>query len=542
MRGDRVALLSENRVEWAIADYALLCSGALTVPIYATLPANQITHIVRDAGIETAFVSTKEQLAKIVEVRTEVPGLRKIVTFDETGSTEADVMTMPAFLELGRANDTGENEFRREAMQARPEDVATLIYTSGTTGAPKGVMLTHNNLYSNTHASTGAVNVGPADIALSFLPLSHVFQRLVDYVMFAYGTTIAHLQSMDDVAAAFVEVKPTVAVAVPRVYEKLYARLLSEKGIKRRIVLWSRRVALAWAGEKLAGRDIGRWLAVQHALADRLVFRKLREKLGGRIRFFVSGGAPLPPGIALFFYGAGVLILEGYGLTETSPVTNVNTPERLRIGTVGRPLPGTEIRIAPDGEILVRGPQIMKGYYNNPEATAQAIDEDGWFQTGDIGEIDADGFLRITDRKKDLLVTAGGKNIAPQPLQAAMKRSRFIAEAVLIGDRRPYVIAVIVPNFDSLETWARQQGIDVSAREALVHDERVVGKLQEEMDGRLSEFARYERPKKVLVLPREFSLEKGEITPTLKVKRRVVEEQLRHRIEALYAEPAPERP
>ena len=541
-RGDRVALLSENRAEWPIADYALLCTGALTVPIYGTLPASQIVHIVRDAGIETAFVSTLEQLGKMLEVRAETGSPRTIITFDSTDSTEPGVITMEQLLATGRERASNENEFRRDALQATPGDVATLIYTSGTTGLPKGVMLTHNNLYANAHASIGAVKVGPADIALSFLPLSHVFQRLVDYIMFAYGATIAHLQSIDDVAAAFLEVKPTVAVAVPRVYEKLYARVLSEKGFRRSIVLWARRVALEWAKEKLAGREPGGVLAWKHQVADRLVFRKLRAKLGGNIRFFISGGAPLAPEIALFFYGAGVLILEGYGLTETSPVTNVNTPEHLRIGTVGRAVPWTEERIAEDGEILVRGPQIMKGYYNNPDATAQAIDADGWFHTGDIGEIDADGFLRITDRKKELLVTAGGKNIAPAPMQAAMKRSRFIAEAVLIGDRRPYVIAIVVPNFDSLEAWAKQQGITAADREALVADERVERKLEEEMEARLGEFARYEKPKKVLAMAREFSLDRGEITPTLKVKRRVIEERLKDRIEALYAEPPPSEP
>jgi long-chain acyl-CoA synthetase len=538
-RGDRVALLSENRWEWAVADYALLCSGALTVPIYSTLPAGQIVHIARDAGIRTIFVSTKEQLEKMLGVRAEVESLRTIITFDDTGSTEPGVITLKDFVAMGQAHAGSENDFRREASQAKPEDVATLIYTSGTTGVPKGVMLTHANLYSNAHASTGAVNVGPADIALSFLPLSHVLQRLVDYVMFAYGTTIAHLQSIDDVGAAFIEVQPTVAVAVPRVYEKLYARVLSETGFRRRIVLWARRVALDWANEKLAGRTPGGALAMKHAIADRLVFRKLREKLGGKIRFFISGGAPLPPEIALFFYGAGVLILEGYGLTETSPVTNVNTPEHLRIGTVGRPLPWTEEKIAEDGEILVRGPQIMKGYYRNPEATAQAVDEEGWFHTGDIGEIDADGYLRITDRKKELLVTSGGKNVAPAPMQAAMKRSRFIAESVLIGDRRPYVVAIVVPNFESLEAWAKPQGIPTGDRETLVRDERVERKLEEEMEARLGEFAHYERPKKVLAVAREFSLERGEITPTLKVKRRVIEEHLKDRIEALYAEPPP---
>lgn len=398
-------------------------------------------------------------------------------------------------------------------------------------------MLTHANLYGNAMGALGIGLISSADVALSFLPLSHVLQRMVDYWFFRGGITIAYVPEMDDLSRAFQEVRPTVAVAVPRVYEKVYARILGEQGLKRRIVLWAREVALAWADADLEGHKPSLGLRVQHALADRLVFAKVRAKLGGRMRFFVSGGGPLAPHIARFFHGAGVLILEGYGLTETSPVTNVNLPGRMRIGTVGPPFPSTEIRLAEDGEILIRGPQVMKGYYENPDATAQVIDADGWFATGDIGELDPDGFLRITDRKKDLLVTAGGKNVAPQPVQNAAKESAFVAEAVMLGDRRPYTILLVVPNFDSLEAWARHKGLSWSDRRDLADRPEVRDKLEREVAARLDGFARYERPKKVLPIERELSLEAGEITPTLKVKRRVVEEAFSERIEALYAEP-----
>jgi long-chain acyl-CoA synthetase len=536
MRGDRVAILSENRPEWALADYALLCIGALNVPVYPSLPADQIVYLMKHAEVGVAFVSTAEQLEKMLEIRQEWPRLRRIVTFDDVASTEPGVISLAQFEAGAAAAATDENEFRRRAREAKPSDIATLVYTSGTTGTPKGVMLTNANLFTNVNASLSEFPIGPADIALSFLPLSHVFQRLVDYIMFSYGVTIAYVEKMDDVSRSFREVRPTVAVSVPRVYEKVYARVLSVSGLKRQLVMWARRVAIAWTQATLAGRSPGGFLRFEHGLADRLVFSKIRESLGGRIRFFISGGAPLAPQIAEFFHGAGLIILEGYGLTETSPVTNVNTPTHLRIGTVGRPIPGTEVRIADDGEILVRGPQVMRGYYRNDEATAEVIDSDGWFRTGDIGEIDNDGYLKITDRKKELLKTAGGKYIAPQPLENAIKGSRFISEAVMLGDRRPYPIVVVVPNFDNLRTWASHHGVKTSSPESLIEDERVQQKLEQEVQHRVESFARYEQPKKVLALASELSLEAGEITPTLKVKRRVVEEHNATRIEAVYAE------
>ncbi|MGH7464119.1 MAG: AMP-dependent synthetase/ligase, partial [Longimicrobiales bacterium] len=536
-RGDHVAILAENRPEWAWVDYALLCTGILAVPLYPTLPASQAAAILKHSGAKLLFVSTADQLSKVQQVRGDLPDLARIVVFDEVTSDQASIEVLREFTARGREAMPSESEFRAEAGRARPDHIATLIYTSGTTGDPKGVMLTHANLHSNVVASAMHVLMtDEADTTLSFLPLSHVFQRMVDYLIFSRGTTIAYVPVMDDVARALREVKPTIVVAVPRVYEKLYAKVLSATGLQRRIVLWARQVALDWADVTLRGGSPPAGLRLKHAIADRLVFAKLRARLGGRIRFFVSGAAPLSPQIFQFFYGAGVLILEGYGLTETSPVTNVNTPTKLRMGTVGTPIPGTEIRIADDGEILVRGPQVMKGYYRNEQATREMIDGEGWLHTGDIGAIDADGFLTITDRKKELLVTAGGKNVAPQPIQNAAKLSRFVAEAVLIGDRRPFPVMLVVPNFDSLEAWARQQGIPAHDHAELARDPRVREKLEAEVADRLGGFARYELPKKVLPLAREFSLERGEITPSLKIRRKVIEVAYREEIEALYAE------
>ncbi len=538
-RGDRIALLSENRAEWLIADYAFLAAGALTVPLYATLPANQLAVILRDSGATIVFVSNAEQLAKIRQLQREHGQVEHVVVMDE-GAADGEAIVWRALLEEARADQGSEEAFRAEARRAQPDDVATLIYTSGTTGTPKGVMLTHDNMHSNVYGCFTTFDIGSIDVNLSFLPLSHSFQRMVDYGMFWVGATIAHVGSFDDVSRSLGEVRPTVAAASPRVYEKLYARILQAEGLKRRLVLWARGLALEVGEARLTGRIVGPATRLQHAIADRLVFAKVRAVLGGRIRFFISGSAPLSPQVAHFFFGAGITILEGYGLTETSPVTNVNRPESIRIGTVGPPVPGTEIRIADDGEVLIRGPQVMKGYWNNPEATREVIDEDGWFHSGDIGTLDADGLLRITDRKKELLVTAGGKNIAPQPIENAAKQSSFVSEALMLGDRRPFPIILVVPNFHTLEGWARHKGLRWSTPDDLVRLPEVRAKLEREMGEYLTEFARYELPKKVLPIERELTIERGEITPSFKVKRRVVEKNFAERIEALYAEPAPE--
>jgi long-chain acyl-CoA synthetase len=536
-RGDRIGLLSENRPEWALADYGVLCFGGLDVPIYATLPPDQISFILRDAGARAIFVSTAEQLAKVLEIRSELPALSKIIVFDEVAVEDPGILTLSQLLQLGaREEEAGRGAgFRERALSAKPDDLATIIYTSGTTGQPKGVMLTHDNIYSNTRAVETVLPVGVDDVALSFLPLSHIFERMVDYFLFSRGLTIAYVAVLDRVVQSMTEVRPTIVVSTPRVYEKLYAAVLSTTGFRRRLVFWARAVGARWGEARLAGEEPSRWVRLQHKVADLLVYRKIRARIGGRLRFFVSGAAPLDPAIARFFYSAGIIILEGYGLTETSPVTNVNTPEELRFGTVGRPVPGTEIMIAEDGEILVRGPQVMRGYFQNPQATQEAIDAEGWFHTGDIGVLEGEGFLRITDRKKDLIVTAGGKNIAPQPIENAIKRSRYVAEAVVLGDRHPYPIVLIVPDFEQLTRWAGAAGVSYGDRHDLVHDSRVLKLLEDEVFRRVEDFARYEKPKRIALLAEEFSIEQGELTPTLKVRRRVVEDHYRKVIDDLYA-------
>ena len=536
-RGDRLGLLSENRPEWAQADWAMLCNGMLNVPLYPTLPPNQLTFILKDAGVRAVFVSNAEMLEKIRACRPDVPSLEYIFVFDDIPGLQPGEMYFSQLLEMGRQNpgEGGEDGFRKRALSARPDDVATIIYTSGTTGEPKGVVLTHNNLYTNVVAQNWMKPEEARESTVSFLPLSHVFQRMVDYCLYWLGFSIAY-STIDNAVAAFAEIKPTIVVAVPRVYEKIYEKILTASGLKRRLVLWARNIAIAWTDEVLNGRTPGAGLKFRHAIADKLVYSKLRQRLGGRLRFFVSGGAPLAVPIAKFFYGAGVLILEGYGLTETSPVLTVNIPEAMRMGTVGRPIPGTELAIADDGEILARGPQIMQGYYNDPEATRDVIDSEGWFHTGDIGDIDEDGFLRITDRKKELIVTAGGKNIAPQPIQNLAKQSRYVAEAVLIGDKRPYPILLVVPAFNLLERWAQHHQLSWKTHADLVALPQVQALYQEEVARKLEGLARFETPKKIIVLEREFSLDKGEITPKLSVRRKVVEENFRQQIESAYAD------
>jgi long-chain acyl-CoA synthetase len=538
-RGDRAGLLSENRPEWAQCDYAFLCAGLLNVPLYPTLPANQLGFILNDSGAQAVFVSNAEMLEKIRQCRPDTAALQHIIVFDQVEGLRAGEISFEKLLQLGKTQPSagGAAGFRERALRAQPEDVATIIYTSGTTGTPKGVVLTHNNLFTNVTAQNWmrGEDMASDESTVSFLPLSHVFQRMVDYCLYWLGFSIAY-STIDNAVAALGEVKPTIVVAVPRVYEKVYERVLTATGAKRRLVLWARNVAIAWSDTVLHGRKPGPALKLQHGLADRLVFSKLRNRLGGRLRFFVSGGAPLSVPIAKFFYGAGVLILEGYGLTETSPVLTVNIPQAMRMGTVGRPIAATELAIAEDGEVLARGPQIMQGYYNNPAATRETIDAEGWFHTGDIGDIDADGFLRITDRKKELIVTAGGKNIAPQPIQNLAKQSRYVGEAVLMGDKRPFPILLIVPAFDLLERWAQGRQLKFQTRDQLIGLPEVQSLYEEEVMRKLQGLARYEAPKKIILLPREFDLNRGEITPKLSVRRRAVEENFRTQIENAYAD------
>jgi len=534
-RAEAAAILSNNRPEWALADYACLCAGVRDVPIYPSLTAPQIAYILRDSGARAVFAEDEEQLAKLMEIRDQCPELRHIIVFDPPGETLDGVLAWRDFVQLDPFGLSDE-AFRKEALAARPESVATILYTSGTTGNPKGVLLTHANVGSNVAVSRTLLDISDTDITLSFLPLSHVFQRMVDYVFFNVGCTIAYARDMTTVAEDLKIVRPTVAVSVPRLYERVYNAVTGATGVKGLLVSWAASVGLAHADAVLEGRDPGWWTRARKSLADKLVFSKLRAAVGGRLRFFVSGGAPLSPGINKFFFAAGLQILEGYGLTETSPVTNVNTFENFRIGTVGKAVPGTEIRVASDGEICIRGPQVMKGYFNRPEETAEAIDEQDWFKTGDIGELDEDGFLRITDRKKDIIVTAGGKNIAPQPIENDVKLDPFVEQAVMVGDRRPFPSLLVVPDFEQLNQWAAANEIDASDPGALLRDAR----CQEFLGGRVKEslagLARFEMPKKTAFLASTFTIEDGTLTPTQKVRRRTVEERHGALIESLYDE------
>ena len=538
-RGDRVAIISENRPEWAIADYACL-TGALTdVPLYPNLPPEQIAYMLRDSGSTAICVSNAEQAAKIQRVRGECPTLRHVIGFGATRDPGVD-LTLAELEAKGAGAESAEAlaAYRQVADSVRPDDLATIIYTSGTTGEPKGVMLTHDNIYSNVMASAAEIPFAGADVCLSFLPLSHIFERMAGhYLMLHTGTSIAYAESIDTVPINMQEIRPTLVLSVPRLYEKMYARVLENAlaggAVKKQIFFWARRVADRWADQKLAGREPGGLLGVQYRIGQRLVFSKLKARTGGRLRYFVSGGAPLAPEINKFFYAAGLVILEGYGLTETSPVISVNTPNAFRIGTVGKPIPGVEVLIASDGEICTRGPHVMKGYYNKPQATAEVIDGERWFHTGDIGTLE-DGFIRITDRKKDIIVTAGGKNIAPQPIENKVKTNKYVSQAVMIGDKRRFPVLLVVPNWEQLEKWARQRNIIWTDRAQLLQMPTIKAKIDKEVAEELAGLARFEIPKRIALLEHDFSVERGELTPTLKVKRRVIDKTYKAVIDSLY--------
>jgi long-chain acyl-CoA synthetase len=521
-QGDRVAILSENRPEWVYADYGCLTAGITDVPVYPTLPAEQIPYILNDSGAVALFVSTEAQAAKIESIRDQLPGIQHIIGFGAMRYAGCD-LTLEELEEIGGKHATADRlaAHRAQALAIPPDSVATLIYTSGTTGAPKGVMLTHDNFHSNALAGATAIQFRPTDTALSFLPLSHVFERCGDYMLFSQGVGIAYADSIDTVSQNMLEVRPTIMMSVPRLYEKIYARVLegatTGSPLKQKIFHWARAVGNEWADERLAGRTPGGLLGLKYSMATKLVFSKLQARTGGRMRYFVSGGAPLSPEINKFFFAAGLTILEGYGLTETSPVICVNTPAAFRIGTVGPPIAGVEVWIAPDGEICSRGPHIMRGYYNKPEA----------------GVLEQ-GFLRITDRKKDIIVTAGGKNIAPQPIENRVKTNRFVSQAVMIGDKRKFPIMLIVPNADAAKSWAAEHGKTGAALEQLVDDADFQSMMDRELRGMMSGLASFEMPKKFGYLGNEFSIERGELTPKLSVKRRVVDVAYKSLIDQLY--------
>lgn len=540
--GDRVAIISESRPEWVMSDLAILARGAITVPVYPTLSPALIRYILADSGARLAIVSTRLQAEKVQEVRHQLPALEAVIVMEEAAAAKVSVVGLDALQRRGHEQINAQwgagKDFRDIARNVRPEDIATIIYTSGTTGEPKGVTLTHANLMSNLIAATEVLPVGVDDIALSFLPLSHALERMASYLYLFTGVTMIFAESFDTIGRDVAAVRPTVLTGVPRVYEKMQARIM-EKGsagsaTKVAIFKWAIKTGMARGRAILRGRQPGMLTGLQWNLADRLVFSKVRAGVGGRLRFVVSGSAPLAVNVAEFFVGIGVPVIEGYGLTETSPILTVNPIDAPRAGTVGKAVRDVELKIAPDGEILARGANVMSGYHNKPEASAEVL-RDGWFHTGDIGMIDSDGYLAITDRKKDLLVTSGGKKIAPQPIEAVLKRSPLIAEAVLLGDRRRYAAALIIPDFAALERRLQDLGRPFAERTELVTRPDVVALYQEIVDGLNRELSQFEQIKRIAILPREFSIDSGELTPTLKVKRKVVEEKWRETIEQLYA-------
>jgi long-chain acyl-CoA synthetase len=533
-KGDRVAILSENRPEWSIADFAILLLGAVTVPIYATLTPEQTAYTLRDSGAVLIFVSTEHQLRKVQAIVRETQ-IQRIIVMDPVQrlSEVSATCSLMDQCTAGSSNDL-DAPVERLAKSIQPDDLATIIYTSGTTGISKGVMLTHGNMASNISCSLLGFDMHAGQTSISFLPLSHVTARHVDFTLLYHGVTLAYCPFIENLPSTFLEVRPTICVSVPRVYEKIYAKTeMTARGFpKRAIYDWALSVGCANKDSILAGELP---TSFTWKLVNKLVFSKIREGMGGQVETFISGGAPLGRELAEWFAIVGIRIHEGYGLTETSPVIAVNTPVNHRIGTVGKVLPNLEVRIAADGEILVRGPSVFKGYWNRPEETQNAF-QDGWFKTGDIGHVDADGYLSVTDRKKELIKTSGGKFIAPQPIENSLKLSPLVGTAVVVGDKRKFACVLISPNFALLEEWARNNSISYSSREDLVALARVQRLYEELVEGANEKLARFEKLKRVIVVPEEFSAENGALTPTMKLRRRVVEDRYRRQIDDLYAQ------
>ena len=536
-KGDRIALIAENRWEWAITDFATLAIGAVDVPIYPTLTGEQIAVLVADAGCRIAVVSTRQQFDKLNAVRGQT-SLERILMMDSAVAPEGAI----AFSEvMAGADERGAERdpvFDALVRTVEPKDIATLIYTSGTTGEPKGVVLTHGNIAANQNCAPAEFSFDSSDALISFLPLSHVTARALDYIMYGFGVQVAYCSKFDKLPQAMREVRPTVFVGVPRVFEKIRQEIERRTGlspIKKRLLAWAIGVGSSHSDTVYDGRQP---LSPIWKLANKLVYSKVREAFGGRVRIFVPGGAPLGIDTAKWFASVGIPLWEGYGLTETSPVIALNTPLTHRIGSVGKRVSNVEVKLGPDGELLVRGPSVFGGYWQHPEQTAECFEADGWFHTGDIAHIDNDGFIFITDRKKELLKTSGGKLVAPQPIENKLKNSRFVAQAALVGDKHKYISVLISPNFAALEEWTQHHGIEATNRHELVTDSRVVALYAEivrEVNGSLANF---ESLKRFRVVPHEWTQESGELTPSMKLKRRVITEKYAGLIGALYEDEA----
>ena len=533
-KGDRVAILSENRPEWSTADFAILLLGAVTVPVYATLTPEQTAYTLRDSGATVIFLSTEHQLRKMQSILSQTQ-IQKIIVMDHV-QIPADLSVTCRNIDefMTQGPDTLDPQTESVARAIQPDDLATIIYTSGTTGTSKGAMLTHGNMASNISYSLLGFDMRPGQTSVSFLPLSHVTARHVDLGLLYHGVTLAYCPLMENLPATLLEIRPTLCVSVPRVYEKVYARAeMTARGFPRRAIYrWALSVGRANKEAILAGHIP---TSPSWKLANKLVFSKIRAGMGGNVETFISGGAPLGRELAEWYAAVGIRIHEGYGLTETSPVIAVNTPVNHRIGTVGRILPNLEVRIAEDGEILVRGPSVFKGYWNRPEETQTAF-RDGWFQTGDIGHIDADGYLSVTDRKKELIKTSGGKFIAPQPIENSLKLNPLIGIAAILGDKRKFAFVIVSPNFALLEDWARANDVAFSSRSELIAHAKIQALYQEIVEQVNQNLARFEKLKRVLLVADEFTADNGALTPTMKLRRRIIEERYRAQIDNLYAQ------
>ena len=541
--GDRAAILSESCPEWTLTDAGCQFASVVDVPIYPTQAPPQVRYILDDSGARALFVRNRAAFERIFPAIDGCDTLEHLVFFEPEGAEEAGATTLEELIARGRQLRSERPGLLGELARAvKPDDLATVIYTSGTTGEPKGVMLTHSNLVSNLIDSSGHLAFDESDVALSVLPLSHVLERLGMYMYMYHGMSVYYAESIEKIGDNMREVRPTVMLCVPRLFEKIYARIQEKAAaggkLRAGMLAWAVGVGKLWAQHTVAKRPVPPLLQLKHDIASRLVFSKWRAGLGGRMRLFVSGGAALPEEIGYIFMGAGVPIVQGYGLTETSPVIAAGTLEDNRIGTVGRPIKNVEVRIAADGEIETRGPNVMRGYYRKPNETRAVFTEDGWFKTGDIGELDADGFLKITDRKKELFKTSGGKYIAPSAIEARIKGSRFVNQVVLIGHGRKYPAALIVPDWEQLRAYTQHKGIreGVATPAELCRNARILDLMQRQVDAACADISKYERVKRIALLEQELSIEGGELTPTLKVKRRIVDEKYRDVINRLYAD------
>jgi long-chain acyl-CoA synthetase len=542
--GDRVGLFAANRPEWHTADFAINGSGAVTVPIYFNESPDRMTYILKHCGAKVVFVVGAHQLQKLLAARPSLPELEQIIVADGGADVPTECLRYETLIAGASASDI--SSYRLRASRVLPGQLASLIYTSGTTGEPKGVMLTHSNFCSNVHDVGHDFSLDPAqDVALSFLPLAHIYGRTLDYIYIFGGTPLAYVESLDAVAQALLEVHPTITAAVPRFFEKIYARIVEQgskaTGVKRMLFDWAMNVAQRAAPWRATGAPASLALKAQWKLADKLVYKKFRLGLGGRLRIISSGGAPLSQALAEFYWTVGIPIYQGYGLTETSPIVSSNYPEN-RMGSSGKPIPNVQVRAAEDGEILVKGPCVMQGYYKNPEATREVLTEDGWFRTGDIGHVDKDNYLFITDRKKDLLKTAAGKFVAPQPIENALKTSPYILNVMVIGDRRKFIVALVAPNPVTVSAKAAEQGIRFSSNAEMAAHPWVHALIDSEVKRLTIHLAQYETIKRFALLPEDFTFDNGSLTFTLKLKRRVVEQQYAGVIESLYADVAEPRP